>query len=279
MVIDLNQENKNKVGGYTDEEIKQILYKKRDSRPFRFCLMFYGADGTGKTGLLQAYPLKEGEKHVILDLDGGNEPILETYHKDKFNQIIIHNPLETAVSSDGRKVIAFKKTMDKIKFVVDYVRRNWERDNIKAVSIDGLSKLLKYAEYQMRIEKHINAEGGVEYRYWKLRNQMFMEILEIMKSLPIDKFFVAHDDFIQTQGDTEIAKVKLETNRMMYQKVRCIRKDLPNKVEYSVIIDKSKYNAKVEGFEFVFLTVDKKTKQIEWKGQNIYPILQGMKVE
>jgi hypothetical protein len=54
---------------------------------------------------------------------------------------------------------------------------------------------------------------------------------------------------------------------------------LPNKVEYSVIIDKSKYNAKVEGFEFVFLTVDKKTKQIEWKGQNIYPILQGMKVE
>lgn len=273
--VSLTKTQTPKVGGLSDEEIKKILYDKKNNRPFHFCLMFYGTDGTGKTGLLQAYPLKEGEKHVILDLDGGNEPILDTYHADKKDQILIHNPLETTISSDGRKVIAFKRTMDKVKFIVDWIRRNYEKENIKAVSIDGLSKLLKYAEYQMRIDTNIKPDGGVEYRYWKIRNQMFMEIIEIMKSLPIDKFYVAHDDFIQFSGNEEIAKVKIETNRIMYQKIRCIRKDTINKVEYVAIVDKSKYNVRLEGARFTFLTVNKEEKTFEWKGKEFYDFVMG----
>lgn len=260
---------------YSDDKIREILYQQADDKEFHYCCLFYGQDGTGKTGLLQSYPLKDNEKHIILDLDGGNIPILQTYHKDKINNIIVHNPLVTTNTSEGMKTIDFKETMNKIKWIVDYVRRKYKEDNIKAISIDGLSKLLKFAEGMMRIDKHITSDGGVEYRFWKIRNEAFIEIIEIMKSIPIDKFFVAHDDFIIFEDNLseEISKVKLETNRMMYQKVRCKRKKDKENVEYKCIIDKSKYNAKAEGQELIFLKINTKEKKYEWAGQKLFDLL------
>lgn len=261
---------------YSDEKIRSMLYKELTKEDFHFCCLFYGNDGTGKTGLIQSYPLKDNEKHIILDLDGGNRPILHTYWPGKLKNIIIENPLVTKVTEDGLKTIDFHQTMNKIKWVVDYVRRNHKEDNIKAISIDGLSKLLKYAENQMRIEKHIKIDGGVDYRYWKRRNELFLEILEIMKTLPIDKFFIAHENFIlldEYTVDDETPSVVREANRMMYQKVRCKRKKQGANVTYTYIIDKSKYNVHAEGKEEQFLIIDTDKKSYRWKGHLLYELL------
>ena len=134
---------------------------------------------------------------------------------------------------------------------------------------DGLSTALTYAENQMRIEKNITPDGGVNLAFWKLRNKLFIETLEQIKSIPIARFFIAHEDFIQSK-DNELSSVKAKTNQMMFQKIRCIRESLPNEVVYKAVIDKSKYNVNVEGLEFEFCNVDKQTGKAEWKGDEIW---------
>jgi len=260
---------------FSDKDIEEWLFGEQVKPKNMFCCMFYGAEGTGKSGLVQSYPLKGDEKLVILDLDGGNEPLLFAYHEDMIGKIIVRDPLVTC-EIDGRTVIDYKGTVNKVNKTIEWIKQNYKSQNIRAVCIDGLSKLLKHAEYQMRLEKHINVDGGVNYSYWKNRNKMFLESLDMTKSLPLDTFFVAHDDFIESV-DKKIAAVKADTNRMMWQKVKCVRVDLKqqNKVQYKFIVDKSKYNSTVEGVEQVFLEVDKAKRSVTWTGADIFNLLRG----
>tara|TARA_Y100000310_G_scaffold267782_1_gene280005 strand:- start:28258 stop:29148 length:891 start_codon:yes stop_codon:yes gene_type:complete len=266
---------KNQSVVYSDNQIRDILFPDKQLKTkSMFCSLIYGEDGTGKSGLLQSYPLKGKEKMMILDLDGGNEPLLHTYNTNKINNIYVVNPL--TMFKDGNNVsIDYKETMNKVRLYIEWLSRNIEKESIKVVALDGLSQLLKYAELQMRLEQYLTPDKGVEYRYWKNRNKMFLELLEQIKSLPIDTFFVSHADFIILEGDEEIAKVKKDTNRMMWQKLRCIRKVLNDKVVYSVMVDKSKYNVNVEGQEFGFLEVDKESKTFNWKGEDVFKLLRG----
>jgi hypothetical protein len=265
---------------FNSEKIKNLLYgnKKEDNASF-FNMLFCGIDGSGKTGVAQSYPLKEGEKMIIIDLDGGNEPLVETYHKDIKDKIIVFNPLATMTDDSGRVVIDFITTFSNIKNVIEYVRQNYEADKIQLLVIDGLSKMLKYAENQMRLDLNIDASGGVNFLYWKSRNEMFGELIEMSKALPINKIFIAHEDFIvlneMDSTDKTVSNIKRETNRAMYQKIRFIRKDLPEEVQYVLIVDKSKYNVSVEGAKMVFLTVNKHTKEYKWEGEKLYSLLKN----
>lgn len=50
--------------------------------------LFYGADGTGKSGtalaLLDYLDLDNGEKLVLVDLDAGNLPTILAYHREAY---------------------------------------------------------------------------------------------------------------------------------------------------------------------------------------------------
>lgn len=255
---------------WTTKQTGEWLFQKtKEDRSF--CCLLYGLDGTGKSGIVQSYPLKNNEKIVILDLDGGNYPLLK-YHPDKIDNIIVRNPLE--VTEDGE--IDYFKTIARIRVVVSWIKEHHGEENIKAVCIDGLSTLLKFSEYLMRVEKNIAPDGGVQLIYWIRRNKKFLETLDMIKGLPLDVFYIGHDDFIQDK-DSELSSVKTKTNQMMYQKLRCIREEKPGKVIYKAIVDKCKSDVMQEGREIIFCTVDKEKKTFEWKGTEVLEAIGGKK--
>jgi len=251
--------------------IRKWLYSRGYSQ-YKTCCLVYGLDGTGKTGIVLDYlteqEKKDGHKIVVLDLDGGAIPLLK-YHDEK--NIIIKNPMEIN-KIEGQTNIDYNMTMERIRATIDVVHDDIEKEKIKAVVLDGVSTLLKHAEYQMRIDKNITADGGVQLRYWVQRNKLFIEILEQIKALPCDKFFVSHEDFILDDKENPSA-VKSKTNQMMFQKIRCERVVGKDKVVYSATIDKSKYNVNSEGQKFEFLTVEKEKKEFKWEAQKVFELL------
>ncbi len=259
-----------------EKGVEDWLFEELPAEEPHLCALIMGQDGTGKSGLvldaISDKDIENGYKLVILDLDGGVAPLVSKYHKDRRKGITVKNPMVMSISETGDVIIDYSKTINRIKGVTKYVSENWRDKKIKAFCFDGLSTLTKYCEYQMRIEKHILPEGGVDMRYWKIRYQTFMEIIETIKALPIDTFFIAHEDFIQKQ-DREISALKEKMNQMAFQKIRCIRKDLPDRVEYSSVIDKNKLRTETEGRETVFCEVVKGGINEEgkafWKGKGV----------
>jgi len=243
------------------------------------CALIYGKDGTGKSGIVLDFltddDIKAGKKALIIDLDGGNIPLIKKHHKKRVESLgkklsdvfIIRNPLsqKIIVAEDGEKevVVDYKATFGNIVRIVNRIAEKIDEWNIKFVVFDGLSTALKHAERQMRIDKHIAADGGIQLRYWLVRNKIFEEVLEQIKSLPCSKFFIAHDDFIVLNEDSpDISSVKRKTNAMVHQKIRCVREVIGNKTIFKAIVDKSKYNTAVEGTKIVFCEVDNQEKKM-----------------
>jgi len=235
------------------------------------CAIF-GKDGTGKTGICIDYLETLSKKSLIVDLDGSARKLVMVYHKESFNsgKIIPLNPIEMTENAEtGDVVIDYVKTFHKIKAMIKYVSDN--REQFSAIVLDGISDLLKYAENQMRLEKNINADGGVNYQYWKNRNQRFAEVLEGMRHISgVDKFYIGHEDFIIGEDS---ASVRVKTNQMMQQRILCRRKETKkteggNIVEFVAKIDKSKYNISLEGKEIVFGSI--KEGQYTWDTKEIF---------
>ena len=261
---------------FSEENIKKNLYSN-EGYENTFCCMFYGADGSGKSGCSLSYmsdeDIKNGCKAIIIDLDGGNEPLLP-YHKERCEKagkkvkdvFIVKNPMIVKVTNND-VVTDYIETFAYMKAIINYVKNNWKEDNIKYVVFDGLTTALSYAEYQMRLEKNIAADGGVSTRYWLRRNRIFLELLEQIKSIPISKFFIGHENFV-LKDNVESSKVIEKTNAMMHHKIRCIKSNNPGNVTFKAIIDKSKYNIQQEGKEIEFAKVDK--DKYKWEGEKVF---------
>jgi len=256
---------------FSDEDIGKLLEQtlkiQQESKSNSFNCLIVGADGSGKSGVVMDYISRLPKKTVIIDLDGGNMPLYESYYKGKesANKIIIVQPMEIKPTATDIE-IDYSRTLAKIKAIVKYVKTNYTE--FGAIVLDGLSTLLKNAEYIMRIEKNIAPDGGVQLRYWINRAKTFTEIIEMMKSIPvIDKFYIAHEDFILKENDSS---VKQKMNQTVHQRIICKKNINLDKVEFVAIIDKSKYNIKIEGKEYIFATVNTETKEFTWNAQEIF---------
>ena len=236
---------------YTDDAIKKMIEQAtEETHASCFNCLVIGNDGTGKSGIVLDYLSKKPKKSLIIDLDGGNTPLINEYYKDN-EKLIVLNPLEVKMGEEDVE-IDYKMTMAKIKALIKYVREH--RVEYSGLVIDGLSTLLKHAEYQLRIEKNIAPDGGMQMRYWLNRSKVFIEILDFMKSIPvIDKFYIGHEDFMVKE---DMAAVKSKTNQMIHQRIICSKKQEMGKVSFIAKIDKSKYNLGMEGKEITFATVE-----------------------
>ena len=239
--------------------------------------MIYGKDGTGKTGAALTYltpeDIAEGYKMLIIDLDGGNLPLIETYYPDTRASYIVRNP-EVTTWEDNEVVIDYRQTMARIRAIARWLTKNYADKKIKAVCLDGVSTLLRIAEYQMRVEKNIDADGGVSTRYWIRRNKSFLEILQLLKGIPIDKFFIAHEDFIlPLDAKEKVSAVKSKTNQLMFQKVHCTRKQTADDVIYTATVDKNKFNVSTEGKAVDFLKVRREDGKWKFRGTEVLNML------
>ncbi len=261
------------------ETNRQMLFEKPLTLPEEVpsCVMIYGKDGTGKTGLslsvLTDKDIKKGQKIVIVDLDSGNLPLLLEYHKDKVNKHILYrDPVVWETDDDGMPIINYKETIGHINSIAIAAKNRWkEKGDIKAIILDGGSKLLKQAEYQMRLDRYIEPAGEVSYRFWAERNKMFQETLELYKNLPFDKYFIMHEDFVPhlTPPSKEMAAVRQFANQMMYQKIYCERIDKAVAVEFAATIDKSKFSIGKEGKQEVFASANKSDESFKWEPEKI----------
>lgn len=256
---------------FTDEQVKGMIdnaAKQTAEMKSQFCCLVIGADGTGKTGIVMDYCSKLEKKTLIIDLDGGAYPLYGAYHKGN-EKIIIIQPFESKMTATGVE-FDYKMTISKIRALIKYVKEH--RAEYSAIVLDGISSLLKFAEYLMRVDKHIAPDGGVQMRFWLNRNKAFTEVLDSIKNIPdIDIFFVGHEDFIV---DDDSAAVKVKTSQMIHQRIICtkVEDEKLGKVMFKAKVDKSKYNLSLEGKEFTFATVEK--DKITW---NSKPIFEGLK--
>jgi len=261
---------------YSDGDVRNWLNEKPQSES-KICCMLYGSDGVGKTGIALDYlnddDIKAGHKMVIIDLDGGNLPLLKTYHKDKLDNLKCINPLVTKETDNGTE-IDYVRTYAKIRATIRYVKNNYQTEKIKAIVFDGLSTALKVAEHRMRLEKNIDADGGIQTRFWLIRNKLFLETLEMIKTIPIARFFVAHEDFIPNERNaSDLSSVKAKTNQMSFQKLKCKRECYDEQTKFIVVVDKNKYDVCTEGKEITFCKVDSKKGEVKWNTKKIFEML------
>jgi len=226
----------------------------------RIVTLIYGSDGTGKTGLAMEYPLKEGEMSVFLDLDGGAAPIKNKFHKDK--KILVRNP--TVLKPEGG--IDYEATLKRIMQIVTWVKEHAREKNIKLFVLDGVSTLLRYAEYTMRLRVDKDVGEGLEIRYWQIRSKIFTEIVTAIKSLPCDVIYIAHEDFIV--GDEGGSAVKLRLNQMAYQKLLCEKVSGLKDTKLIVTIDKSKYAPLLTGTKITIF--ETKDGNYVWNGKLVW---------
>lgn len=265
------EEQEEDIGKYMLSEVEEDDYEQL------LCVMMYGKDGTAKSGIMLDYlndqDLKDGKRAVVIDLDGGNIPLLIKHHKERCHKAgrklkdayIVKNPLFEA--EDGS--FDYAKTFERINKIIKWVKANHKEYNIKFLTFDGLSTALKHAEQQMRLDKHLAADGGVQLRYWLVRNKMFIETLEHIKALPISKFFIAHEDFVLKTGE-ENSAVKEKTNAMMHQKIRCDRVKTPTGIKFQATIDKNKYSTAVEGKIYTICEVDNDQDTYKWNSDKLF---------
>ncbi len=262
------------INPFDENEIKNWIYSKNTMQK-RLIAMIYGKDGTGKSGIVLDYIASKikntDKKAIVIDLDSGCQPLMMEYHQDMTNQIFVKNPLTIEVTDQGVE-IDYKATINKIKATLNYVQKNWKQDNIEYFVFDGLSTLLKHAERQMRLDRHIAPDGGVQTRYWLVRNKLFEEVLEQVKAIGINAFLIAHEDFIPKEGD-ELAAIKQKTNALVHQKIKTIREQTKTETVFKAVIDKSKYNILKEGKEYIFGRVNLNEKKMEW---NVKEIFEGL---
>ena len=259
---------------YSEEDVENWLLSKPGIPENKFVCLILGGDGTGKSPLALSYlsdkDVKEGKRVIVIDLDGGVIPLLNKYHKKRCEDLgreledvfIVKNPL-TEKFAEGNVEIDYKNTFNKIRGVVKLLKKDgWiDKHKIKYMVFDGLSTGLKIAEYQMRLDRNLTADGGVSLRYWLIRNKLFIETLDSIKALPISCFFIAHEDFILSEkGDN--SSVKIKTSATVHQKIRVMKtKDSSGKTIFKATIEKSKYNILNEGKEIIFGEVDTKNNK------------------
>jgi len=246
-----------------DDDVKSWFTEYREES--KVCTLIYGTDGTMKSGLALSYIdlMPEDQKMMVIDLDGGDLPIIMKYYKDRMDRFIHLGP----VTQDGEN-IDYLETFKKIRKTIEYVRRNYEKEKIGCIVFDGLSTALSYAEQQMRIDKNITPDGGVTMAYWKIRNKHFLETLEQVKSIPIARIFISHEDFIGS--DTELSSAKLKTNQMMFQKIKAVRKKEFGGITFTATIDKSKYEILLEGKTYDMAKVDKDKGEYTFNASEVW---------
>jgi hypothetical protein len=237
---------------YSDERIKAWLFGDMEKSSSNICCALYGFDGTAKSGIAldcrTEQEKKDEWKVIVFDLDGGCAPLKVIYH-DNDKNIIIKNPLVR----NELKSVDYEETFLKLKASLDYIERNLSTMKIKAIVFDGLDKFLKICEYSMRDDLNKSVMEGVDYRYWKIRSQKYHDILEQVKLMDVDRYFITHlkKDFDTDEWNPDWEK---KTPDMMFQKVKCYREQKVvegNKIVYlKAVIEKCKTNLALEGKVF-----------------------------
>lgn len=247
-----------------------------------------GKDATGKTGSVLSSLLddiKDDEKIAVIDIDNSAIGIIKEFHLSKYQSgnILYLNPFCTIEERDGNTSINYKGTIDNIRTAAQVIQDYMDEGvKIKAVVLDGISSLLEFCEYYMREEKNLDVDAGVQMNFWKVRNRVFREATTVYLKMPVDAYFIAHDDFIKTNDDGTLSSVKQRlhdecSHRLQYYKD--FQPSNQNIVEFTCIMTKDRTDITNVEREIIFATTNRKLQKSNWKGSSINDLFTRNKEE
>lgn len=249
--------------------IKDAIEKAEEETELKLCMTILGQDDTAKTGIVMDYMHRNEGRGIVLDLDGNAQPLKDAFYPDD-SSIVVMQP-QVFKDGDADHEVDYEETLERLQSLLNYVRKN--QDEFDYVCLDGVSRLKKIAEYQMRIDKSITVEGKVNTQYWIKRGKLFRSVINLMKEVKhADRFYIGHDDMIipreKAQKSSKEIKQEAEEahptdegeqiseildvpalvrkyHQSMVQRVITKKQvyDDGDEVVYKAVIDKSKYNA------------------------------------
>lgn len=256
--------------------LRKRLVKKNDPK-LTLRVLVLGEEGTGKSGIVMAHLAKNKKRSMIIDLDGGMIKNLVHYPGAE-EYIHVENPLVLEQDLEGKTKINYVKTFETIKEIIRFVEE--EKENYDAIVIDGISTLYEFASKQVKIDKHIQPDGEVNFKFWQIRNDYFSGVIETSRAIDgLDCIFVGHDDMqlvpgkdrVVTKGGAVImldktSKSIQKLHRMVDQKVWVEKKKAKSgKVTYVARYEKARPFLELEEEEYLFATKDK--GEISWTGE------------
>jgi hypothetical protein len=255
------------------------------------CALFVGDNGVGKSGAATSYLkfLEDGECIVYVDLDAGDMDNLVQYWREEvangklryYYPIIWENE-----TKDGKQArVNYDKSIEEMRLIAMWILQedaegvpNYEKYNIKAVILDGISKLKGYAEYQMKNETNMDRTGDPMRKYWRIRNLDFLETLELYKVIPIDTIFVGREDF--NKQPEKMGAIDRDTNDLVSQKLlfKVEEDEITHKVEFKARVLKSRQSFENRERELTFASIDPEGEpRACWEATRIYELLRPTK--
>lgn len=232
---------------FTDKEIEKELANIPTSKN-TFCCSVFGDESSGKTGVVMDYCATLPKQTLFIDIDLCCKPIKDNFHKDN-KKILVPNMFKGVTSNiKNKEVFNPDLLISRVNSFIRYVDNN--SDKFSAIVFDGLSPYLTCCEKTMKMENNMTIEGGVTLNYWRRRDELFTETINLMKSIPIHKFFIGHEDFIKPkelikivdnlgiERNKDFPMVKMQMWSSVFQIILCKNKDK----KYTAIIYKSKFN-------------------------------------
>ena len=245
----------------------------KDIEESAICAVFYGHDGTGKSGVCLDCRTKEERKEkkqvIVIDLDGSAGPLKMKYFAND-DTIKVIDPIE--LLPDGN--IDYVSTYNKILAVIRYIRENEAKLNLAAVVLDGLNSLLKVCEYVMRYENlKVDPDVQIKDRWqWAIRNRKYLVPVILIKRLHCRKFFTTHLKELKQYVGGQLIHMdwvpdwEKSTPGIMFQRILMERKEVEGNVVFEATIKKAKGALHLEGKSFeIAKVVGDETK---WFGPN-----------
>jgi len=251
-----------------------------------------GEDDTAKTGIAFCIRNQEDfdkERRIfVIDLDQSAAPIKRFWGNDP--RIICLNP--TAFYEDGERIGEkdATKTLENIRSAISQIK-NLNPDTIAAIVFDGCDILLRNAEDSMKEEDlgidiyasgkamgEAAKRGEIRRTDWRIRDRKYDTIIDLMKNLSFPVILITHMKekkkmiYSAETGQTELQVTDIiadwgkYTRAQCFQRIKCEKRDLKDKIEWVAIIEKSKGDPTMTGNEIIVMEKDKKTNKVIWKG-------------
>lgn len=221
------------------------------------CAVFYGHDGTGKSGACldcrTDEEKKAGKQVIVIDLDGSAGPLKVKYFKGD-PTIKVIDPIE--MLADGN--IDYVSTYNKILAIIRYIRANEKELNLAAVVLDGLNTLLKTCEYVMRYENlKVDPDVQIKDRWqWAIRNRKYLVPVILIKRLHCKKLFTTHLKELKQYVGGQLIHLdwvpdwEKSTPGIMFQRILMERKEVDGNIVFEATIKKAKGALHLEGKQY-----------------------------
>lgn len=181
---------------FSEESMESFINGQQMTETSLINVLFVGDWKTGKSGCaIDCRTEEDKEKHkkiVVIEFnqDLGSKVNKRVFHNDD-KDIIVLDPTVYEVDSTSNIRVNYIQTLSRVKAILLYFKKHQE--DLKAIVLDGIDALLKICEYQMKIEHNISEDGAVvSYKYWISRQVHNDEVLNLVYSFNVDRYFITH---------------------------------------------------------------------------------------